>query len=102
VVNHHFRRYSRRRLDDILRTAGLQVSHVTYFNTWLFPAVASARLASRIRRSEGGSDLTLPSPAVNRLLTRIFASEARIVPTRALPFGVSLLAVARCPLHGAA
>jgi SAM-dependent methyltransferase len=92
-VNHHVRRYTRGDLVRKLRAAGFHVRRATYFNTLLFPVIATVRLAGR-RAGKTGSDLALPGDALNSLLTRIFASERLVVPRLSLPFGVSLLAVA--------
>lgn len=96
VVNHHFRRYRRGALLARLRGAGFTVPHATYFNATLFPPIAAVRLLNRLRGVEGGSDAdALPGPALNRLLEGVFAAERFWVPQGRLPFGVSLLAVAR-------
>ena len=92
-VNHHVRRYTRAELVRKLRAAGFRVRHATYFNTILFPVIAAVRLVGRVA-GKGGSDLGLPGDVANRLLTRIFASERHVVSRLALPFGVSILAVA--------
>ena len=96
VVNHHFRRYRRTGLVDQLREAGFHVQHATYFNTTLFPLVAAARVIGNLRGQTGGSDAdVIPSPLVNRLLETVFGGERFVVPHMRLPFGVSILAVAR-------
>ena len=95
-VNHHYRRYTLARVTETLREAGFDSVHATYFNTWLFPAIAATRLFGRILPpSRRRSDLRLPPRIVNRLLTVVFGSEAWITPTHTLPFGVSILLVAR-------
>jgi SAM-dependent methyltransferase len=97
LASHHKRRYTRRRLIDALRAADLRVTHVSYFNTLLFPAVAGARLVQRARPGpiEAHSDFSMPSPWLNRLLARVLSSERSAVARRGLPIGVSLIAVAR-------
>ena len=96
VVNHHERRYRRGPLVARLRGAGLRVDHATYFNTLLFPPVAAVRLLHRLRGVEGGSDVdTIPAGPVNRVLEGVFAAERFVAPWLRLPFGVSVLAVAR-------
>ena len=89
----HVRRYSPSGLRD--SWGGLPVTEVyfSYFNTLLFPAIALLRLLARSR--EAKSDLKLPSPAVNRLLYRIFSLEKYAVGKVPLPAGVSLLALLR-------
>jgi SAM-dependent methyltransferase len=94
-VNHHKRRYRRAQLRQLLMDSGFDVEKLTYFNSWLFPAVVAARMLSRLRHREAASDLAMPGPRVNAVLSRLFGSEARIVSRTSLPVGVSLLAIGR-------
>lgn len=94
--HHHKRRYVAATLRATITAAGLQVVHLSYFNTLLFPLVAAVRLIEKIRPPGNGTgDLELPGPLVNRTLEAIFASERHVLTRASLPFGVSLLAVAR-------
>jgi 2-polyprenyl-3-methyl-5-hydroxy-6-metoxy-1,4-benzoquinol methylase len=95
VVNGHQRRYTRRRLVDVVEQAGFHVQHVSYFNTALLPVVATARLAQGLRKRPVAphSDFTMPSAPVNATLTWVLGSERRIVARTGLPVGVSLIAV---------
>ncbi len=90
----HRRRYTASRLRVALAAAGLHVEHVGYFNTVLFPAIAAVRLAKRLGGGEG-HDLHRPPAIVNRALTALFALERHVVLRPGLPFGSSVLAVAR-------
>jgi SAM-dependent methyltransferase len=94
-LNHHQRRYHRKLLRDRMEQAGLVADHITYFNTILFPAALLQRLASRVVHSESDEMLRVPAPSVNRMLTKVFASEGPILRSIAFPFGLSLLAIAR-------
>jgi SAM-dependent methyltransferase len=98
-VSHHFRRYTARTLRRALEDAGFAIERTTYFNTLLFPAVAAVRLGRRLLRRPGSaqSDFELGPPAINGALAAVFGAEARVAARRNLPFGVSLLAVARRP-----
>lgn len=98
---HHKRRYRRRELLDRLERAGFEVVYVTSFMSVLFPVMLVTRLFDRFRsRSEDpmvdfSARVGLPL-AVNGLcdwLTRLDETALRIGLT--LPFGGSLLAVAR-------
>lgn len=94
--HHHKRRYIAATLRATIAGAGLEIVHMSYFNTLLFPLVATVRLIEKIwPQGIGNDDLELPSPLVNRALEVIFASERYVIPRARLPFGVSLLAVAR-------
>lgn len=100
VLSYHYRRYRQADYRRVLEAGGLEVVRASYFNMWLFPPVAVVRAVGRLRgdgRRAPGSDFDLSPPAVDRVLTRVFASERHLVRRRDLPFGVSLLALARRP-----
>jgi hypothetical protein len=90
----HRRRYTAGRLRALLSAAALHVEHVGFFNTVLFPAIAGVRLVKRAL-GRSGHDLHRPSALVNEALTRLFALERHVALSPGLPFGTSLLAVAR-------
>jgi SAM-dependent methyltransferase len=90
----HRRRYTARTLRSLIAAAGLSLGHVGYFNTALFPVIAGVRLAKRLVGS-GAHDLHRPAERVNRALERLFALERHVVLRPGLPFGSSVLAVAR-------
>jgi SAM-dependent methyltransferase len=95
----HKRRYTRGELRRLLRDAGFEVRRCSYFNSLLFPPIAEVRLGRRLLgiEDDGTREMALPGPLLNRLLYRIFAFERRLLARVDLPFGVSLLAVARKP-----
>lgn len=94
--HHHKRRYVSSNLEQVIREAGLRLVYLTYFNTWLFPVVAAVRLAPRRSPSKQvAHDMQLPGPLVNRVLQAVFSSERHLVGRVRLPFGVSMLAIAR-------
>lgn len=103
VFSRHHRRYSLRHLVAALTAGGLEVEHVSYFNTALLPIVIATRLIGRLRSGEthtGSSDVAAPkSELVNRFLLAVMSSEAPIVSRWRLPVGVSLVAVARRRPH---
>jgi len=92
---HHRRRYSHAGLRRVLADGGFAVERLSFFNTVLFAPAVAARLLDRWRGSSSASGSALPGPAVNGLLGRLFAAEARWLRRRNLPFGLSLLALAR-------
>lgn len=98
-IAHHKRRYTRPRLLAALADGGLETVRTTYFNTLLFAPIAAIRLFGRLRPTapqDARSDFELTKPGrVNSLLARLFASEAALLRRTNLPFGVSLLAIAR-------
>lgn len=90
--HHHFRRYTRRTLAEAAATAGLRVERSFYFNTFLFPVAVAARVLKALTRSPAPDD-TMPAPAVNAALRRIFRSERHLAGRLAMPVGLSLCAV---------
>lgn len=97
-IAHHKRRYTATELRRLVIGAGFEVCRLSYFNTLLFPPIAAVRLARRVskRASEPGSDFELTRPGrLNDLLAGVFSVEAPLVARVNLPFGVSVLTVAR-------
>jgi SAM-dependent methyltransferase len=96
-LTHHFRRYRRPQLRRLLDENGFAVERLTHFNSLLFPAIATVRLMQRLKRDPSGEDtgMAVPQAAINGALKAILAAEAMALSAMDLPFGVSLLAVAR-------
>lgn len=96
VSHHHRRRYTRGSLERAVRAAGFEPLFVSYFNSVLFPLIFSARMAGRLLGRGSTSDAEgQPPPLVNKLLHAAFAAEKAVLPKVSMPFGVSLLCVAR-------
>lgn len=95
-LNHHKRRYTAERLRRVIEPS-FRIEHLTYFNTLLFGIVAVGRFGEALLKRRGDDMAKLPPPALNRLMENVFRAEAGLVPNRTLPFGVSLLCVARKP-----
>lgn len=100
-VSHHFRRYTATTLRAAIAAGGLELERLTHFNTVLFPPIAATRLLRRLGPPAGEprSDFNAAGGegALGRLLAAAFGLEARWLRHANLPFGVSLLAVARAP-----
>jgi SAM-dependent methyltransferase len=96
VLNHHKRRYTARTLRASIEAAGLRATRLTYFNTFLFPLAVARRIADREKNGEAAcAAVGAPPKLVNAALTEVFAAERHLLPRVSLPFGVSLLAIAR-------
>ncbi len=99
---HTRQRYTRRRLRELLREAGLKEVVLSYRNTALFPVAALLRgLQKLLRPNPPGakSDLrSLPRP-LNRALTLPLLLENRLIRRGVrFPFGLSVYCVAMKPL----
>lgn len=95
VSHHHKRRYLLRSLVSLLSDTGFDVVNASYFNTFLFPIIAGMRLLKRAFHLPDGDDEKIPAKLTNALLAKIFESERMLVPRFRLPFGVSILVVAK-------
>jgi hypothetical protein len=84
----------------LLHEAGLSVERMTHFSTALLPIIVAVRLLRKARATDGRapsspSDLR-PLPGwVNRGLLAVAMAERRVVRHVNLPFGSSILGVAR-------
>ncbi len=94
--HHHFRRYTRRSLEEAAERAGLKVERCFYFNTLLLPVAIGLRAVKALLGKDSPDD-TLPSPWLNRLLYVVFALEKHLVGRIGLPIGLSLCAVLAAP-----
>ena len=94
---HTGHRFTRSELVFLLRSAGLEPIRATYWNTFLFPAIALLRLWRR-HSSHQGSDLEGYSDSpIAPLLQAILAVERAAMRIGNLPFGLSIFAIARKP-----
>jgi SAM-dependent methyltransferase len=94
--HHHFRRYTRRELIERLNEAGLAVQHASYWNCLLFPIAVFVRLLENLNIPPQGSlGSHIPSKPINKFLRKIVSAERYIIPHFALPFGLSLIVIAR-------
>lgn len=91
----HYRRYTRRRLEAELSNAGFDIERLSYFHSWLLPlAWLFRRLRSVTGRTESADDFPVPA-GVNRVLLGVCRAELSLMSRLDLPFGLSLLGVAR-------
>lgn len=95
----HFRRYTRAEVDHRLTEAGFEMVKLTYSVFLLFPIVVLVRIFEK--RKKGPPQATLaPVPGwANRLLIGIQQFEAWLIDRANLPWGSSVVAVARRPLR---
>ena len=99
VALHHFRRYTRRSLLDMIPRDHFEIVHCNYVNVAAFPIVWAVR-KWRALKSRSGSRLqsrsedAIPFAPLNTLLRWSFVGPAcqSVIP---FPFGVGLLAVLR-------
>ncbi len=105
--SHHQRRYTEGMLKDLVAGSGLGIERLFYINSILFVPVVVVRCGLNalrwLRRALGfgsdhqpkGGELNLPPSLLNRALAAAFGCEARLAPRIDIPFGVTLVCIAR-------
>ena len=91
VFNHHFRRYSRKSLINLVDGSGLKIDNIRYWNSTLFPIFLFVRPLSRFLKRNGGSEFKLPPRFMRPLLLSLLNFEAKSTYMGTMP-GVSLVA----------
>lgn len=92
-LNEHKRRYTVSELKDKLESAGFNIKKISYYNSFLLPAVCIVRLFNKFLKRNAESEMDMPSEYVNYLLRQIFSSEGIFLKKVNFPFGVSILAI---------
>ena len=96
VLAGELRRYSKPSLRDRLERAGFHVRRMTYTNATILPLLLGVRLAQRISgHQESQEEISVPAAPVNAALSALLALEAAALRVVDMPFGSSLLALAR-------
>jgi len=98
VALHHFRRYSRREVRAALEQAGFEVEKMSYSVFFLFPVVMMIRLLDKFKRGDATVSLPTLPPLLNKMLIRLQDIETSLIHGPGLPWGSSVVAVARRPL----
>ena len=93
--HHHKKRYSREMMRKLAEDAGLKVEKSSYFNTLIFPVIVGVRFLKKLLGIAERPDDGIPGPILNGILMRIFGSERYLLRHMSLPFGVSILCIAR-------
>lgn len=94
-LNHHKRRYTKAGFAEVLDRAGLKPTLLSYYNTLLFPAALVGRIVQKASGSTNDTTLTIPPSLLNSLLTTLFSFERHLLDMAPLPFGLSLIAIAK-------
>jgi len=93
-LHHHKRRYTLGQMKRLFADAGLKIERASYFNALLFPLAAAVRVTKNLLGVRTEDD-AMPSPAVNRILQGLFASEAGWLRRGSLPFGLSIVIIGK-------
>ncbi|HMC54411.1 MAG TPA: class I SAM-dependent methyltransferase [Gemmatimonadaceae bacterium] len=98
VLNRHHTRYTRPRIERLARAAGFDVLTCRYFYHWLVPAKLATRVMELVHRRAPRAP-RVPAQWINSLLYLVSRAEQRLSRSLSLPFGSSVLLVARKPTN---
>ena len=91
----HKRRYRLDGLKSAATAAGLTIEHISYANIAMFLPIWVGRKILQLFGREEQAENKINNPLINKLLSRIFTSEAGWLRRHSLPFGVSIVCVVR-------
>ena len=92
----HRRRYRVGGLKSVVETAGFEVLHTTYYNSFLVPpAVLLRRTPLRRLVTQADEDVGNTSRVVSKVMTALTRIERSLALRGAVPFGLSILLVGR-------
>ena len=102
TLSQEVRRYTPRRLRQIVEGAGFHIERLTFVNASLFPLMLPARVAQRWLSDSSGVppgefEISIPPAPVNAALTGLVWMEAAALRGIDMPIGSSLLCRARKP-----
>ena len=89
-LNKHYRRYTKKSLRSVLTKSGYDIEFISHWNALFFLPAAFVRLFGRT----GEDTLALPK-GLNDMVLGMVRAETWLLRGAALPFGTSLVAVAR-------
>jgi hypothetical protein len=93
VLNHHVTRYSRREITGLL-ARHFTIERSRYLFRWVYPVKLAQRAVEALRRPDP-SPPTVPPRIVNRGLYALSRAEEALVGRIPVPWGSSVLVVAR-------
>ncbi|MFA0080654.1 class I SAM-dependent methyltransferase [Vibrio breoganii] len=92
---HHFRRYSKKRLEKLLESENFEIIESNYFNFLLFPFALISRMIGKIGLSFYRQEQKIPNKLLNQLFFNIFRLEKKLLPYIKFPWGLSIFICAR-------
>ena len=90
---HHFRRYNRTTLNQVLEQSGYSTARLSFFNSLLLPLVIVARMFDFLSSSKKSAGYSAPTGWINRFLYRIFKVEQPLLKKLNLPVGCSIIVI---------
>jgi len=94
-IHHHYRRYSTKALKKILNISKIKILKTSHLNFFLFPALVLARIADAFYEQKKTIGYKTPRKLLNTLLYKIFVFERYLIAKINVPFGGSVIVLAK-------
>lgn len=94
-VSNHRIRYTKKQIVERLEKAGFEIERATYANITFFAPILGGRTVMKITGIKPESENNVNVSALNGVFGKIFASEKFWLKNFDIPFGVSIVIVAR-------
>ena len=94
-ISHHRRRYTLSELKTKLQVAGFEIERASYANVTFFVPILLGRWLMRLTGLRPASENNVNIGMLNGLFGRIFGAESWWLRRMSLPFGVSIICVAK-------
>ncbi len=96
-IHMHYRRYSIKNFKKLFQDSGFKIIYTSYFNSLLFIPAVLKRFLDKLTGQDKSNDSPIDevSPLMNKIFTTIFLSERKLIPNVSLPFGLSILIIAK-------
>jgi SAM-dependent methyltransferase len=91
VILHHKRRYGKKNLRNEFEKNNFEVILMSYYNSFIFPMVLLRKMINLKKTSTVMTDIEL----LNKVISPFYMLESHLVPKGIVPFGVSLICLAR-------
>ena len=93
---HHFRRYNKRQLINLINNKSIVISKISYFNFLLFIPISISILLLKILKIDFIDEVEkVPNFLINNIFKIIFSFEKYFINKFSFPFGLSLLAIVK-------
>lgn len=92
---HHYRRYSRKAVKQLVATSDFEIQRLTYFNTLMFPLTLLAFITDSLAPVDKCTGYEVPPNWLNSIFYNLFRFERFFINNLNLPFGSSILVVSK-------
>lgn len=94
-VSNHRIRYTKKQITERLRQAGFEIERSTYANITFFAPILAGRTLMKLTGIKPESENNVNVSALNGILGKFFGAERFWLKNLNLPFGVSIVVIAR-------